>query len=159
MTFNTQLIAKELSRGIPHTGKPDNYSRLPPEAKIAYFRESMQSILTHESTHLFQFMDNPDAFKYGVREKIQARALPLFVLSSTTLAALPLESREQIIIVPSIIFGTGLATIGGLFYLDKTGKYQKMQHEAYESQEEKANSNLRNPFTYTVESDPKPTTF
>lgn len=153
MTFNTQLIAKSLSSGIPHSGKPDNYSSLPPEAKIAYFRDAMKSILTHESTHLFQLIENPELFKYTRREKVQARALPLFVFSSTALPALPLELQ------PLVVLGAGLTTIGGLVYLDKTGKYQKMEHEAYETQEEKANSDLSNPFTLTVESDPKPTAF
>lgn len=157
MTFNTQLIAKSLSSGIPHAGNPDKYSSLPPEAKIAYFRDSMKSILAHESTHLIQCMEDPELFKYTTREKAQARAIPLFIMSSASTMALPFELQK--IAAPVAILAGGLTMIGGLVYLDKTGKYQKIQHEAYEAQEEKVNADLGNPFEFTIESDPKPPTF
>ena len=153
MTFNTQAVAKALPRGVPHFGKPSNYSTLPSEAKIAYLRDSMQSIVTHESTHLFQAMDNPDLFKYTSEQKVRNRALPLFVLSSAGLPALPMELQ------PIAALSTGLAMIGGIVYIDKTGKYHKMQQEAHEAQEIHAISNLSNPFIFTVESDPKPSNF
>lgn len=154
MTFNTQLIARNLSRGLPHTGKPDNYSSLPPGAKITYFRDTMKSILTHESTHLIQCMEDPELFKYTAREKVQARALPLFIMSSVSTMALPFELQK--IVAPVVIIGGGLTMIGGMVYLDKSGKYQRVQHEAFESQEDKSNTELSNPFQFTVESDPKP---